>query len=103
VLQQIGEGKKVVLLAHAEGTVYANKVYNLLNSTQKQSVKLVYVAPTVATMADNSTNYITNPNDTVISNLSQNSYYGNTNLSAPLRANMPAVNFDSEVDFGSNH
>ena len=82
--------------------MYANKVYNLLNSTQKQSVKLVYVAPTVDNMADGTTNYITNPNDTIISNIRTNAQT-NTSITVPLAANMPAVNFDSEVDFGSNH
>ena len=59
VVNQINEGKKVTLTAHAEGAEYANKVYNLLNSTQKTYVSLVYIAPTVSMMADNSTNYIT--------------------------------------------
>jgi len=92
----------VVLLAHAEGSIYANKVYNLLSSTQKQSVKLVYVAPTVNSMADNSTNYITNPSDTIISNIRTNAQT-NTSIPVPLPANMAAATFDSEVDFGSNH
>lgn len=82
--------------------MYANKVYNLLNSTQKQSVKLVYVAPTVDNMADGTTNYITNPDDTIISNIRINAQT-NTSITVPLAANMPAVTFDSEVDFGSNH
>jgi len=32
VVQQISEGKKVVLAAHAEGSMYANAVYNLLTA-----------------------------------------------------------------------
>jgi hypothetical protein len=94
VTQQIDEGKKVVLAAHAEGTLYANKVYDSLNSTQKQYVSLVYIAPTVNRMADNSTNYITNPNDSVISGLRTNPP-PNSSIPAPLPANMPAATFES--------
>ena len=35
VMQQVNEGKKVVLVAHGEGTLYANKVYSLLSSVQR--------------------------------------------------------------------
>lgn len=31
--QQIQEGKKVVFVAHGEGTFYANMLYNLLSDT----------------------------------------------------------------------
>jgi hypothetical protein len=63
VIQQINEGKKVVLVAHSEGTLYANAVYNLLTITQKKSVSLVYTASVASAMADGSENYITNPRD----------------------------------------
>jgi len=44
-------------------------VYNLLTSSQKQSVSLVFVAPTASSMADGSTNYLTNPGDIIITAL----------------------------------
>lgn len=65
----MNEGKKVVLVAHAEGTMYANSVFNLLSDAQKQNVGLVYIAPFTHVMADGFTNYITNPLDTVIAAL----------------------------------
>ena len=43
-----------------------NRVYGLLDSTQRMSVGLVYVAPGSKNMTDGSNNYITNPNDRVI-------------------------------------
>lgn len=102
VVNQINEGKKVTLTAHAEGAYYANKVYLLLNSTERQSVSLVYIAPTVSSMADNSTNYITNPNDLVVEGI-RNDSLTNSSIPTPLPANVPALNFSSEADFGSNH
>lgn len=32
IVQQIQEGKKVVMVAHGEGTIYANIIYNLLSA-----------------------------------------------------------------------
>lgn len=102
VLQQVNEGKKVVLVAHAEGTLYANKVYNMLTSTQKQSVTLVYVAPVVSSMADFTTNYITNSMDYLIESI--RGYTSPTVIfPKPLNANTFPTNFSSEVDFGMNH
>lgn len=101
VLQQVNEGKKVVLVAHAEGTLYANKVYNMLTSTQKQSVTLVYIAPVVSSMADGTTNYITNPMDYLIESI--RGYTSSNVYLSPLSANMFPRNFSSEVDFGMNH
>ncbi len=74
----------------------------LLNSTQKQSVSLVYIAPTVNSMADGTTNYITNPNDTVISGI-RTSAQTNTSIPVPLPANMPAATFDSESTLNTSH
>lgn len=74
--------------------MYANKVYNMLNSTQKSSVKLVYVAPTVNTMADGTTNYITNPSDTVISTIRTNAQTNNS-ITVPLVSNVDAATFSS--------
>lgn len=66
----------------------------MLNSTQKQSAKLVYVAPTVNTMEDGSTNYITNPSDTVISTIRTNAQT-NSSITVPLANNVAAATFDS--------
>ncbi len=74
----------------------------LLNSTQKQSVSLVYIAPTVNSMADGTTNYITNPNDTVISGIRTNAQT-NTSIPVPLPANMVAATFDSESTLNTSH
>ncbi len=66
----------------------------LLNSTQKQSVSLVYIAPTVNSMADGTSNYITNPLDTVISGARTNA---STNTFIPiLLPNMPDIYFNDE-------
>ncbi len=75
-MQQINEGKKVIIVAHAEGSVYANRVYNLLSTNEQKSVGLIFIAPTTKSMADGSKNYITNPKDEVIKNLR---YYAQTN------------------------
>jgi hypothetical protein len=50
-------------VAHSEGAIYVNKVYNLLDSSQRQSINLVYIAPASKNMSDGSTNYLTNQND----------------------------------------
>lgn len=92
MVQQLNEGKKVVLVAHAEGTLYANKVYNLLTATQKQSVSLVYVAPTANTMADGRTNYITNPSDIVILGMRSIALLTGS-FPAPLPANVSSASF----------
>ena len=102
VVQQLNEGKKVVLVAHSEGSLYANKVYNLLTSTQKQSVSLVYIAPTASSMADGRSNYITNPSDIVILGMRTISMVTG-NFPQPLAANANSMSFSSELDFGFNH
>lgn len=33
IVQQIQEGKKLVMVAHGKGTLYANIIYNLLSET----------------------------------------------------------------------
>lgn len=66
----------------------------MLNSTQKLSVSLVFIAPTVSSMADGSTNYITNPNDIVINGL-RNDSLSNSSILSPLAANVAAMNFSS--------
>jgi len=33
IVQQIQEGKKLVMVAHGQGTIYANFLYNLLSET----------------------------------------------------------------------
>ena len=45
VKQHISEGKKVVILAHSFGSVYANKIYERLNSIERNSVGLMLLAP----------------------------------------------------------
>lgn len=82
----------MVLVAHAEGTLYANKVYALLTATQKQSVSLVYVAPTSNTMANGRTDYITNPSDIVVLGMRSIALLTG-GFPAPLAANMPSASF----------
>lgn len=80
-----------MLVAHAEGTLYADKVYNLLTSAQKQAVSLVFIAPAASSMADGSTNYMTNPRDNIISAMRTIALNGR--FPAPLAANRNAVAF----------
>lgn len=76
----------MTLLAHAEAALYVNKVYGLLNATEKVYVSLVYLAPISNNMADNSTNYITNPNDRIIQAIKNQSLV-NGSIPNPLPAN----------------
>lgn len=101
VTQQVNEGKKVVLLAHAEGTMYANSVFNLLSDAQKQNVGLVYIAPFTHVMADGFTNYITNPLDTVIAALTAIAT-STGEFETPLEPNMQNFSF-SNSPLENNH
>lgn len=65
-------------------------------------MSLVYVAPTVQSMADGRSNYITNPNDYVISQVRAYSS-SNGSFLAPLPANANSTTFNSDLDFGFNH
>lgn len=94
------EGKKVVLVAHAEGTQYANAVYNGLTSAEKQSTSLVYVAPVVHALADPNSTYISNPADLTLINLQAQAARGQ--IQAPLPANAANVTFNPDFD-GLNH
>ena len=42
--RNILEGKKVLLVAHSQGTFYANQAYTFLNSTERQSFGITSVA-----------------------------------------------------------
>lgn len=66
-------------------------------------MKLVYVAPTATNMADASTNYITNPNDVIISNIRTKAESTEPDITVPLIANVAAKLFDEKVDFQKNH
>ena len=63
ITQQLNEGKKVIIVGHGEGTIFANKLYDSLDTVQRQSVAAVYLAPASKFMPDGQANYITNPND----------------------------------------
>lgn len=80
-----------MLIAHSEGTLYANAVYNLLTTTQKKSVSLVYTAPVANGMADGSASYITNPRDRIIQGMRA---YASLNSSFPSPM---STNMDSKV------
>ena len=60
IQKHIKEGKKVVVVAHSQGSLYANLVYKKLSSTEKASVGLVYVGAAASLMEDGTVNYITN-------------------------------------------
>lgn len=65
-------------------------------------MKLVYLAPIAATMADNSASYITNPIDYVV--LAIQVYAAlSGQFAIPLPANTDSLTFNSELDFGFNH
>jgi hypothetical protein len=64
-------------------------------------VSLVYIAPIASSMADGTTNYITNPNDYVIQGLRIIAQAGS--FPAPLAANAVAATFSSDSYFGFNH
>ena len=88
VSQYILEGKKVVILAHSQGAIYANKVYDLLSSDEKDFVGLVYLAPASNVMADGSLNYIRNPIDWTLNILTELNA-ASTAIELPLPANVP--------------
>jgi hypothetical protein len=56
----------VVLVAHSQGSLYANKLYNSFSIEQKKHIKLVYVGAAASIMADGTSNYVTNPKDRII-------------------------------------
>ena len=60
------EGKKVVIVAHSQGTLYTNLIYQGLSTDERQYVGLVYVGAAASLMRDGTSNYVTNPWDTVI-------------------------------------
>lgn len=68
---QILRGKKIVLVSHAEGSHLAQKVYNSLTDQQKSQIGSLFIAPTIGDLGEGMTAYITNPNDLVISNITQ--------------------------------
>jgi hypothetical protein len=43
IKKHIVEGKKVLLMAHSQGSLYSNLIYRGLNTTEKSSVGLLYV------------------------------------------------------------
>lgn len=94
------EGKKVVLVAHAEGTQYSNAVYNGLTSAEKQSTSMVYVAPVVHALADPNSTYISNPEDLTLISLQAQAAAGQ--IQAPLPANVPNATFNPDPN-GMNH
>jgi precorrin-2 methylase len=83
----LDEGKKVLVVAHSQGTLYANTAYNLLTSAQKQSVSLAFVAGAASYMADGSSNWVLNPLDYVINNLLTAMSY------SALPSNLPAKKY----------
>ena len=66
--QNILEGKKIVIVAHGEATLYVNFLYNLLSDSEKNAVGLIFIGPLADSMADNSSSFITNPNDRSVQN-----------------------------------
>ncbi len=55
-----------MLVAHSQGSLYANKLYSSFTTEQKRYIKLVYVGAAASTMADGTLNYVTNPKDKII-------------------------------------
>lgn len=99
VKQHIREGKKVVIVAHSQGSLYANSIYEHLDSSQKGSVSLVFVAPSASYMSDASSNYISNPYDILVQEWIQISqtFYG---FEQPLSTNVAGRYFADDL---TNH
>lgn len=58
--QQLLRGIKVVIIAHGEGTNFAEHVYAGLTADQKAKVGVVYVGPTAGSLPSGHSSYILN-------------------------------------------
>lgn len=64
-------GRRVVVVAHSQGTLYANAVAARLTTDELRSVSWVYVGAAASSMPDGSGRYITSSNDLIINLIAQ--------------------------------
>jgi len=80
---KIAEGKRVLLVAHSQGSLYGNLAYRLLNDREKRSFAMVAVANVDNNVLGNGAPYTTLAADKVVAAL--------TNLSSPSQILEPGV------------
>lgn len=69
VNENIREGKKVVFVAHSQGTMYANIIYAKLDISYWDNVAMLFLGAAANKIADGNDLYITNSADLVILSL----------------------------------
>ena len=77
IREDIDEGNNVIIVAHSQGTLYGNMVYENLTTSEKLHTRLVYVGAAAASVADGSSRWVTNPKDWVINSLRTLSFANN--------------------------
>lgn len=69
IVQHITEGKKVVVVGHGEGSIYANVLFGQLGLGLSTSVRLMFIAPFADSMADSTTHYVTHSSDDAVASM----------------------------------
>lgn len=90
--REIFEGKKVLLVAHSQGTFYANQAYSLLSSAERQSFGIVPVAHMDSYVAG-SYPYVTLNNDVAVELV--RAAKSRLNLPEPLPSNISNLPLES--------